>query len=458
MISKDRGQRRTVHFVSLGCPKNRVDTEAMLGLLEKQGYRHISDPAEAGVVVVNTCGFLGAAVGESLDELRRLASHKTRHGFRLVAAGCLAQRMGERLRRLVPGIDSVIGVHGCQEITEAVGKNICFIPPKPLHRCGSYYQGRRLTTGPGWAYLRIADGCDNRCSYCLIPSIRGRFRSRPLKQVVAEARLLVERGVKEINLVAQDTTNYGMDLYGQRCLGRLLKALERIEGLEWVRLLYTHPAHWDERLISDLSDCCKVVAYIDLPLQHCSDRILRSMGRSIERRGLERLITSLRTSLPGLTLRTTMMVGYPGETEAEFEDLVGFVCQQKFERLGAFVFSPEPGTRAAKMKGRISDREKEERRQRLMRVQRAISADHQQSRVGRTAEVLVEGECRQEAGGRYPRGYGYYGRSQGEAPEVDGRIFIRSRRPLEAGQKIFVKLTEAWDYDLGSEVQNGAVV
>lgn len=443
---------KSVHFISLGCPKNRVDTEAMLGLLERRGYRHVDDPAEAGVVVVNTCGFLGSAVDESLGELRQLASLKAGRGFRLVAAGCLAQRMGAGIRREVPGVDSVVGVNGCGGIAAAAGRDTCRVPAKPCHYPNGYYLGRRLTTGPGWAYLRIADGCDNSCSYCLIPTIRGRFRSRRIGDIVREAESLASRGVKELNLIAQDTTNYGRDIYGKRCLGSLAKKLNKVEGLKWIRLLYTHPAHWYDVLIADLLECEKAVNYIDLPLQHCSDRILKSMGRGVTRKRIESLIAKLRKKSPGLIIRTTMMVGYPGETEAEFDELMEFIGEQRFERLGAFAFSPEPGTRAGRMGGQVSEEIKGERLRRLMAAQKRISAVCQQRRVGKAVEVLIEGPCGDDPGIRAPKGCGYYGRSRGEAPEVDGKVFVSSGRRLKPGGFVMVKLEKAWAHDYGGSV------
>ncbi len=455
MRHKSGRKAKAVHFVSLGCPKNRVDTEAMLGLLEGRGFRHVSDPADADAVVVNTCGFLRSAVEESLGELRRMSFLKSQHGFRLVAAGCLAQRMGGRLRGAVPGVDSVVGVHGCSGIAEAADHDACYVPKKACYYPSGYYLGRRLTTGPGWSFLRIADGCDNRCSYCLIPSIRGRFRSRSVEDIESEARHLTELGVREINLIAQDTTNYGVDLYGRRSLGRLVKRLNKLDGLKWIRLLYTHPAHWDGRLMEDLLECEKVVNYVDLPLQHCSDRILKSMGRGVDRKGIEKLIAKLRDISPGLIIRTTMMVGYPGETEAEFGELLDFVKKQRFERLGAFAFSAEPGTRAGVMSGQIPQEVKIERLRKLMRAQAKISAVCQQRRVGKAAEVLIEGRGAANREIKPPRGCAYYGRSRGEAPEVDGKVFVSSCRRLMPGDFLMVELDKGWAYDFwGTEIED----
>ena len=441
---------RAVHFISLGCAKNRVDTEAMLGLLARRGYRQVANPAEAEVVVVNTCGFIKPAVRESLAELRKLARDKPRYRYRLIAAGCLVQRLGRELAGLVSGIDSLIGVHGCQWITRAVSQNGFYVPSRAGLCSPSYFRNRQLTTGPGWAYLRIADGCNNCCSYCLIPQIRGPYRSRRIEDVVAEAESLAARGVREINLIAQDTTSYGIDIYGRRSLGRLLKRLDRIPGIEWIRLLYTHPSHFDEVLIRELAEIQHLVRYLDIPLQHISDRILKSMGRGTDGKSIEALLDKLRRSLPGLVLRTTLMVGYPGETEEEFAKLLAFVQRTGCERLGAFVYSPEPGTRAAWLPGRIPRRLGLRRWHRLMQEQKKVSQRKQRDRIGEEAIVLLEGGI--EAEPRSAGGYEYYGRSPGEAPEVDGRIYLKSKLELYPGQFIKATVVRAGEYDLYGRV------
>jgi len=452
-----RGTGRRVHFVSLGCPKNRVDTEAMLGILEGRGWRHTEDPNAADAVVVNTCGFLRSAANESIGELRRMAEGKRKRGYRLVAAGCLAQMMGRKLARVAPGIDSLVGVNGYKIIAKAVLGKTCYVPSKTCHYSGGYYLNRRLTTGPGWAYLRIADGCGNRCSYCLIPSIRGTYRSRSMGDIVREAESLAARGVRELNLVAQDTTNYGLDLYGRRSLGRLLRRLDRLGGIEWIRLLYTHPAHWDEGLIDDITACRRVVRYVDLPLQHVSDRILSSMGRRTDKRRIVSLVGKLRRALPGLVLRTTFMVGYPGETEADFAELKDFVREVGFDRMGAFAFSAEPGTRAAGFRRQVASRAKERRLAELMGAQRRISLARHRERIGQASMVLIEGTGGNGAPAR--PGRHFYGRSQGEAPEVDGKVYVSSGRHLAPGSMVEVAIDRAWTYDLGGRVsaRDGAV-
>ena len=446
---------RKAYIVSLGCSKNRVDTEAVIGRLLKAGYQITSDLDKASVVIVNTCGFLQESVNEALSELQALARRKERIGFRLVVTGCLVQRMGEELLREVTEIDALVGVHGYQDIVSAVtGKKKLSVSKAAWVYSAAFYHNRALTTGPGWAYLRIADGCGNNCSYCLIPKIRGRFRSRKMGEIIAEAKILVSKGVKEINLIAQDTTNYGLDLYGQRCLGKLIKRLDKVPGLEWIRILYAHPAHLDDGLINDLSETKHTVNYLDLPLQHASDRILASMGRGTTQKGIISLIKKLRKKSPGLVLRTTVMVGYPGETEREFGELMSLAIKTGFDRLGAFAFSPEPGTRAARLTGQVDASTKTRRLGRLMEQQKKISLSRNRIRLGKKALVLVEGECGKGLEIKFRKGFRYYGRSRGEAPEVDGKVFIKTGKRLEPGSIVPVKIDRAWAYDLGGILIN----
>jgi ribosomal protein S12 methylthiotransferase len=438
---------KSVHVISLGCPKNRVDSEAMIGQLGAEGYRLTADPLRADVVVVNTCGFLRASVDEALAEIAALALLKRKREFQLVVAGCLVQRMGERLRRQAPAIDALVGVHSCDRLMAAIEGGRGIVERGPTDYGGDYYGRRALTTGPGWAYLRIADGCDNRCGYCLIPSIRGRFRSRPVGELVAEARSLAARGVRELDLIAQDTTDYGVDLGGTRLLPRLLRRLDAVDGIEWIRVLYTHPAHLDDRAIAAVAGLPKVVKYLDVPLQHVSDRILKAQRRRIDGAGTRALIARLRERIPGLALRTTFITGLPGETDAEFEALLEFVRDARFEKLGAFAFSPEPGTRAARMKGQVPAGVARERQDELMRLQRKISAAAGRARIGTTCRVLVDAAG--AAGTPRRAGYHSTGRSAAEAPEVDGAVFIRSKRRLTAGDFVPVRIGCSWEYDVG---------
>ena len=446
-----RHPSKAVYLVSLGCPKNRIDSEAILGQLAKDGWRTTGDLAKADLAIVNTCGFLASAAAEARAEIAALARQKSQLGFSLAVVGCLVQRTGRSLADDIPAIDALAGIHSYKNIVNIITSGRCAVSPRPRRYPGAFYAGRQLTTGPGWAYLRIADGCDNRCAYCLIPSIRGPYRSRPMADIVAEARGLAARGVKELNLVAQDTTNYGIDQYGKRSLGRLLKRLDKVEELEWIRLLYTHPAHWDDGLIDDMAGCRKVARYVDLPLQHASDRILRDMGRRIGRRDVARLIKNIRINLEGVVLRTTFMVGFPGETEREFNELVDFAKDQRFDRMGCFTYSPEPGTAAAKLPGQVNEAIKQERYDRLMAMQQGISMELNRKRLGSAETVLVEGGADREAGAPHRKGYCYFGRSIAEAPEIDGKVYLRSDTELEPGRLARVKVDRAWPYDIGGE-------
>lgn len=453
---KRAGTVSRCHFISLGCSKNRVDTEAVVGRLMDAGCVVEPDIHRADAVVINTCGFLRSAADEAMGEISAVARMKKKRPVRLVVTGCLVQRMGRRLMDEIPEIDALVGVHGYGDIVEAVcGSHArcsvrgIVIPETPSKLPRSFFESRRLTTGPAWAYLRIADGCDNRCAYCLIPGIRGRFRSRSMEDILREARLLTERGVRELNLIAQDTTNYGKDIYGRRRLAELIRRLSVLSDVRWIRVLYTHPAHYDDTLIETMAECRSVVKYLDVPIQHISDRILRAMGRGVTSSDIRRLISRLRERIPDLVLRTTMMVGFPGETETDFCRLLAFVRETGIERLGVFAYSAEEGTRAARMEGQVSEAVKKERLGRLMMAQRDVSRRVSRSRVGRSMEVLVEGKVADVPGLLRRPGYPYVGRSAGEAPEVDGKIYIRSRVPIVPGSFCRVTVDRAWTYDVG---------
>ncbi len=450
MITPNKANKN-IHIISLGCPKNRIDTEAMMGRLSAKGYGFTNDVSSAGVVIVNTCGFLQEALEEGLGEISALAVLKGKLGFRLVVTGCMVQRMGRSLKKEIPEIDALVGVHGYDNILAAVeGVKENSIPANVCNHAAKFYQNRLVSTGPGWAYLRIADGCDNRCSYCLIPSIRGRFRSRPMPEIVREAKILVSRGIREVNLIAQDTTAYGTDIYGRRSLPRLLKSLCRIEGLEWIRILYTHPAHLDDELIETVAREKKIVKYLDIPLQHVSDRLLSKMGRKVTKQKIVELIHKLRTEIPGIILRTTFIVGFPGEAEADFGELQDFAGEMKLDRVGVFAYSNEPGTRSAKFTGQVSEKVKSRRLDFLMRLQRKISTGKNRSRVGQTVSVIIEGRAAKgDKDVPFKPGYQYYGRSYAEAPEIDGKIYIRSSHPLILGRIYQAAIELAWAYDLG---------
>jgi len=426
----------------------------MMGQLAPKGYCFTNDINSAGTVIVNTCGFLQEAVEEGLVEISALALQKEKLGFRLVVTGCLVQRMGRDLLRRIPQIDALVGVHGYENILAAVegGKNNS-IPANACNYPAKFYQNRLISTGPGWTYLRIADGCDNRCSYCLIPSIRGKFRSRPISEIIREAKILAGRGVREINLIAQDTTAYGSDIYGRRSLPRLLKALCRIEDLKWIRILYTHPAHIDDELVDIVAREKKIVKYLDIPLQHISDRILKKMGRKVAKQRIVELLHKLRTKIPGIIIRTTFIVGFPGEMRADFGELYDFAGEMKLDRVGVFAYSNEPGTRSAKMKGQVDEKIKSERLDSLMRLQRKVSTAKNRLRLGQNISVLIEGAAiKGNNDVPFKSDYQYYGRSYAEAPEIDGKIYLRSSRPLVPGRIYQASIEKAWAYDLGGVI------
>lgn len=438
-----------VGVVSLGCAKNLVDTELMLGILKRTGYELTNREEEADVLIVNTCGFITTAKEEAIDTILELGRHKQTGNCRaLVVAGCLAQRYARELLIEIPEIDGLLGTGEVSRVAEVVeqvleGRRVCLVGlpghlPEPD-------QQRLRTTPPFMAYLKIAEGCENRCAYCVIPDIRGPYRSRSMSSLEDEVNYLVKSGVKEVILVAQDTTRYGLDLYGNPSLGTLLRRFGRIEGPVWYRVLYCYPTGVNENLIMTLAEEDKVCRYIDLPLQHASDNILRRMNRRGTRREITKLISKMRQSVPGLTLRTTFLVGFPGETDDDFRQLLEFMEEISFQRVGVFAYSPEEGTPAASMPGQVPGEVKQDRLDRAMLLQQQISYRHNLSRVGSKVKVLVEG--RQTGAKEW-----YYGRSEAEAPEIDGKIIFTSQLPLSPGELVQVSISGAKQYDIMGEL------
>ena len=433
----------TVGLVSLGCSKNRVDSEMLLGQLRAKGYRIVDDPAEAEIIIVNTCGFIQSAKEESIDTLLEMAEYKQTGKLKLLlATGCLAQRYGEELREALGEADGFMGVADYTRIFEVIEQAQRGERPIAIGEGDRFYKSDRvLTTPPYSAYVKISDGCDNRCTYCAIPLIRGRYRSRPYEDIVSECRELAGRGVTEITLIAQDTSRYGSDFEGRPLLLKnLLADVSAIEGVHWVRVLYCYPDTVNEELLDTIASLPKCARYLDLPLQHINDRLLRAMNRRGDSRMIRRLLDACRER--GIVVRTTMIVGFPGETEEEFEELLDFVKQTRFDRLGAFTFSPEENTPAASMDGQIDEEVKQERLDRLMLLQQEISTQRMQERVGETCEVLVEG---------YQHGR-YYGRSLLEAPEIDGKVLFTAQKKLHPGEYVPVRITASSEYDLIGEV------
>ena len=429
-------------LVSLGCDKNRVDSEIMLGML-KNTYEITEEPKEADIIIVNTCGFIESSKQESIDTILEMAEYKKDHNCKLLmATGCLTQRYGEELLKLMPELDIILGVNNYGFLDQYVEK---FIKTRERIMAVDYLdsginEGERiLTTGFGQtAYLRISEGCSNHCTYCIIPKIRGTYRSRPMEKILEEAKTLAKGGVQEVIVVAQDTTRYGTDLYGKKALPELLRKLKEIEGIKWIRVLYLYPEEFTEELIEELKTNEKVVKYLDLPIQHISDGVLKRMARRTKKEDLLSLLRTLRHEIPDLVLRTSLIVGFPGETDEEFEELYDFVDEIEFDKLGVFTYSKEEGTAAALMKGQIRKDVKERRRNLIMARQQEVSRRILERKVGKTYEVLVEGMGED----------GYYGRSFEMAPEVDGMIIIKTQKDLMVGSFVDVKIIEALEYDL----------
>jgi len=434
-----------VGVISLGCAKNLVDTEVMLGLLAAAGYIITPSAAEADVMLINTCGFITPAKEEAVKTILETARLKGEGRLKsLLVAGCLAQRYGNSLLAEMPEIDGVFGPGGVGDVVALVEKALSGQRPKALGSPEFDYSGvlPRVRTTPGhWAYVKIAEGCSNRCSYCAIPGIRGAYRSRPLEAVEAEVAGLVREGVREVILVAQDTTAYGLDLYKRPALADLLERLAAT-GAPWIRLMYCYPTGFTPELIRVIGREENICRYIDLPLQHINGRILRMMNRRGRPDDVKRVIYGLRDSIPGLTLRTTFMVGFPGEGRAEFEELLRFVEEARFERLGVFSFTPEEGTPAAAMAGEVPEEVREDRRLQLMALQRSISLSLNRGREGGRVTVLVEGK-------RPGRAKLYHGRTEGDAPEVDGTVlFSAGTGAVAPGQFVPVRVTRGFDYGL----------
>jgi ribosomal protein S12 methylthiotransferase len=433
-------------MISLGCPKNQVDAEAMLASLEGNGCVLADGARGADVVIVNTCGFIEDAVKESIESILEAARLKKDGRIKgLVVTGCLAQRYFEELKKEFPEVDCVVSVGREGEIAAAVraaaeGRSqSLYGRPQELVLSGQ----RVLTTPPYYAYIKIADGCDNRCTYCTIPKLRGPYRSRPAEEICGEAQALAQKGVKELILIAQDTTGYGTDLYGSPALPGLLKKLCGIQGLRWIRLLYCYPEKITDELLNVVAGEEKLVNYLDMPIQHVSPRIVRAMNRSFSHEELWRLISQAREIIKGVTLRTTLITGFPGESEEEFGELVNFVKEVKFDRLGVFPYSREDGTPAAGMPGQLPEEIKKRRREIVMEEQMHISGELGAKKAGTTIEVLCEGE--NEAGGYYT------GRSRADAPGIDGRVIFSSSKKIKPGQIINVKITGSDCYDLSGK-------
>lgn len=456
---------KNVLFVSLGCDKNLVDSEKMLGLLNEAGYRVAQEESEADAIVVNTCCFIHDAKEESVETILEMAEWKKKGRLKaLIVTGCMAQRYQDEIQQEIPEVDAVIGTTGYTEIVpildeilaeaEASQEEAAVEEPKEksfVNCCpsidllpASLADKRVVTTGGYTAYLKIAEGCNKRCTYCIIPYIRGHYRSFPMEDLLEEARKLAEGGVKELILIAQETTVYGMDCYGRKALPELLTKLCEIEGIEWIRILYCYPEEITDELIAVMKKEKKICHYLDIPIQHSEDTILKRMGRRTNRAELVSLVEKLRKEIPDIVLRTTLITGFPGETEEEFKNMVDFVDSMEFDRLGVFPYSAEEGTKAAEMDGQITEEVKESRRDEIMALQQEISADKAASRIDDEMSVLIEGYLYEDDI--------YIGRTYMDAPRVDGNVFVRAEEELISGDIVPVRITGANEYDLMGDV------
>ncbi len=435
-------------FISLGCDKNLVDTEVMLGLLASRGYEMTDDEEQADIVVINTCCFIHDAKEESIQNILEMAELKKDGRIKaLIVTGCLAQRYRQEILDEIPEVDEVLGTTAYDKILDAVDEALSgrhSVILSDLEALPLPDTKRLVTTGGHFAYLKIAEGCDKHCTYCIIPKIRGEFRSVPMERLIREAQELADQGVKELILVAQETTLYGKDLYGEKSLHRLLRELCKISGLRWIRILYCYPEEIYDDLIQTIKEEPKICNYLDLPIQHASDGILKRMGRRTSKQELVDIIGKLRSEIPDICLRTTLITGFPGETQEQHEELMDFIDEMEFERLGVFTYSPEEDTPAAVMPDQIDEEVKLDRQAELMELQQEIAFDNAQEMIGREVLVMVEGKVADENA--------YVGRTYRDAPNVDGLIFINTDEELLSGDFAQVKVTGAVDYDLIGEL------
>ena len=431
-------------FISLGCDKNLADSEEMLGLLTARGHEIVDDETLADAIVINTCCFIKDAKEESVETILEMAEYKKSGSCHaLVVTGCMAQRYQKEIIEEVPEVDAVLGTTSYGDIVKALEEAVAgnhFEEFRDIDYLPDTGSKRVLTTGGHFGYLKIAEGCDKHCTYCIIPKLRGKFRSVPMERLIAQAEDMAEQGVKELILVAQETTVYGKDLYGKKSLHILLKKLCDIKGIRWIRVLYCYPEEIYDELIETIRDEKKICHYLDIPIQHASDRILKRMGRRTSKQELIDIVGKLRKEIPDIVLRTTLITGFPGETEEDHEELKEFVDEMEFDRLGVFTYSPEENTPAAEMADQVPEEVKEERRDELMELQQEISYDKGQDRIGQELLVMIEGKVADESA--------YIGRTYGDAPKVDGYIFVQTGELLMTGDFAKVRVTGALEYDL----------
>lgn len=435
-------------FVSLGCDKNLVDSEVMLGLLQDAGYTFTDVEEEADVIVVNTCSFIHDAKEESVQTILDMAEYKKTGNLKaLIVSGCLAERYKEEMKKEIPEVDAVIGTNSYDEIVHAVEaacKHEYFECCKPLSGIPQTQTNRVLSTPSHYGYLKIAEGCAKHCTYCIIPTIRGRFRSIPMEELLRQANQMAKDGVRELILVAQETTLYGTDLYGKKTLPELLNKLSEIPGIFWIRILYCYPEEITDELIATIKENPKVCHYLDLPIQHASDEILKRMGRKTSQADLRTVIGKLRKEIPDIALRTTMIAGFPGETEEDHKEAMGFIDELEFDRLGAFTYSQEEGTPAASMDNQVDEETKTRWRNEIMALQEEVSADINKEMIGSVFDVIIDGMV--------PGENTYVGRTYRDTPDVDGYLFVTTSKTMVSGEIVKVKITGAYEYDLIGEL------
>lgn len=441
---------KKVLFISLGCDKNLTDSEEMLGMLVENGYEITNDETEAEVIVINTCAFIHDAKEESVNTILEMARYKEEGTCKaLLVTGCLAERYKEEIVMEIPEVDAVLGTASYDEIIKALNQVFSgesFLEFKDINSLPKHSRKRVITTGGYFEYLKIAEGCDKHCTYCIIPKLRGNFRSIPMEQLLSQAEYLAEQGVRELILVAQETTVYGKDLYGEKSLHILLKKLCQIPGIQWIRVLYCYPEEIYPELIQTMKEEPKICHYLDLPIQHCSDRILKRMGRRTTKQELVDIVETLRREIPDIILRTTLITGFPGETQEDHEELMEFIDTMEFDRLGVFTYSPEEDTPAAIMPDQIDEEVKLDRQAELMELQQEISLDKGNDKIGSVVEVMIEGKVADENA--------YVARTYGDAPNVDGYIFVNTGMELMSGDFARVHVTGALEYDLIGELED----
>lgn len=434
-----------VHIVTLGCSKNDVDSSMMYSLLDKNKYQMVNEPSQADILIVNTCGFIDAAREESIDTILESVEYKNEGRCKKVLlSGCLAQRYPEELIKEIPEIDGIIGTGNIDYINELLDRSLAgdlFIKTDNLN--SAYIEGVRKEVVKTTEYVKISEGCNNNCSYCIIPSLRGKNRSRKIEDIYSEVEYLVSKGAREIILIAQNTTDYGIDLYSKYSLAKLIKEISKIEDLKWIRVLYLYPDHFTEELIEEFKNNDKLVNYVDMPLQHISDDVLKRMNRKTSKDHIIKTLKNLRKSVPDIVIRTTFIVGFPGESDDDFNQLVDFIEDIKFDKLGVFEYSKEEDTRAASLDEQIPDSIKEERKNEIMAIQSEISAEILSKKIGKKLEVLIEEEVDEE---------NYVGRTYMDSPEIDGVTYVHSAKNLEMGSFVQIDVVDSLDYDLVGEI------